>query len=382
VANVEVGLLAGQSAERRMRTGEVRYRPPRLKSLGGIRDERRQGPLSWRILSWRLICCLLLLVGLTLAIAHFRGSPTRDLYQRPFAWDSVWNLPLAQSATLAHASINAQTTYLDPEDISIDPRFPVKTLNAAGQSIPVHVAPGLSGDGSWNHCATFLQDTSDRKTIVQGQPLALQAGGDPTYRYAWSAQSLVGSGISGCHGGSGLSGLGGDIRRGELPGDQPIQHALKVLLDCINSCSPASPGYQWPAMTADSGYNVPGTENYYNGSDPRIHPGTLLALPRDADLTYISEPDVRKVAQALQTYGAYVVDNSAWPGLEGLNVEWSAVSEFPHARSNSTVQLFRQLSIVTNSSPTTPGGGPLGSPRMAACAPPFADGMGGAPPGC
>jgi hypothetical protein len=46
------------------------------------------------------------------------------------------------------------------------------------------------------------------------------------------------------------------------------------------------------------------------------------------------------------------------------------------------VQLFRSLSVVTNSGPTTPGGGALGTPRRAACAGPFTDGTGGSPPGC
>jgi hypothetical protein len=46
------------------------------------------------------------------------------------------------------------------------------------------------------------------------------------------------------------------------------------------------------------------------------------------------------------------------------------------------VRLFTSLAVVTNSARDTPGGGPLGSPRRVACALPFPDGTGGAPPGC
>jgi hypothetical protein len=45
-------------------------------------------------------------------------------------------------------------------------------------------------------------------------------------------------------------------------------------------------------------------------------------------------------------------------------------------------QVFRLLDLVDNNTPGTPGGGPLGGPRRAPCAGAFADGTGGAPPGC
>ena len=98
----------------------------------------------------------------------------------------------------------------------------------------------------------------------------------------------------------------GAIRVGELPGDAPIRHALKIGLNCTESCSSSGGGFRWPATKADSGY-----EGKYGGSDPDVKMGSLLAVAPDADLSWITQPDVRKVAEALRDYGAYVVDETA-----------------------------------------------------------------------
>lgn len=304
-------------------------------------------------------------------------GPVRDLYRQPFSWDSPWNLPLATAARYVPFDSGAGRVYLDIEDISVDPAFPVRTLDADGRDVKVHTDPRLTADGSWNHCSTFLVDDGSRRTVVQGQPLKLDAGGDPSYEFGWPEVSLTSTGLPGCHGGSGLSGIGGSVRVGEVRGADPIRHALKISLNCRRSCSTEGNGFRWPATKADGYY-----DEHYGGSLAGVRMGSLLAIPPDADLSGISSPDVRKIAEAMQTYGAYVVDDTSGTTTNSLSVQAGAQDELPNIDSDQMRQVFRQLDLVDNNTPATPGGGPLGGPRRAPCAGPFADGTGGAPPGC
>ncbi|GAA4779907.1 hypothetical protein GCM10023200_11470 [Actinomycetospora chlora] len=300
----------------------------------------------------------------------------RDVYARPFAWDSIWNLPLATGAQYRSVDLQIGSLYPDVENISVDPDAPARPLDGDPGGT-VLVDPDLHADGSYNNCSTLLLDTPDRTTVVQGQPLQLDRGGDPSWDHGWPPMSLTGRGTEGCHGGSGLSGIGGTIREGELTGSAPIRHALKFSLPCDTSCSPENGGHRWPAVKADSGY-----ERKYGGSDPDVNMGTLLALPPDVDLSGITSPDVRAVAQALQTYGGYVVDESGGSPEGSIDVQSTAVREFPDIDSGEMRDLMGRLAVVTNNGPDTPGGGALGTPRRAPCAPAFTDGSGGAPPGC
>jgi hypothetical protein len=300
----------------------------------------------------------------------------RDVYAWPFAWNSPWNLPLATTAQYGDFDPKVRQVYPDIENISLDPDAPVRTLGGAGSG-QVHVDPGLSADGSWNNCSTLLLDSPDERTIVQGQPMELEPGGDPRWKYAWGPQSLTADGIQGCHGGSGLSGIGGTIRQGELTAPGPLRHALKVGLPCDTSCSPANGGFRWPAVKADSGF-----EHYYGGDNPQVNQGALLALPPDVDLSKITQPDVRKVAEALRDYGAYVVDSTGGSPAGSFQVQGSAVHEFPDIDSDQMHALFNQLHVVENNGLLTPGGGSIVAQRRAPCAPAFTDGTGGAPPTC
>ena len=53
-------------------------------------------------------------------------------------------------------------------------------------------------------------------------------------------------------------------------------------------------------------------ENGYGGKIPALKMGALLALNPSTDTSYITHPKVRKIADAMRDYGAYVVDNTAW----------------------------------------------------------------------
>jgi Carbohydrate binding domain/Bacterial Ig-like domain (group 3) len=320
------------------------------------------------------------------------SATARDQYQWPFAWSSIWNLPLSVDATYVPATLNASNLYVDTEDISVDPSDPERTLSSPLYSAQVHSSSTLTGDGSWNNCATFLG--TDNQTVYQGQPLVLPAGGNPTYHYAWNGISIKGDGTTGCHGGSGLSGLGGDIRVGEMTSTQPMRHALKIGLDCINSCDPAT-GHVWPATTQDWGYDRAGDVNKYGGINPHVAPGALLVIPTGTDLSWITSPHALKIAHALQTYGAYNVDNTAWSGADSFAVQQGAMAQFPDSGcgysstgvgDDSSCSFYSQLKtligrlqVVTNNSAATPGGGAIGSARIATYAPMFNDGTGTPP---
>jgi len=94
--------------------------------------------------------------------------------------------------------------------------------------------------------------------------------------------------------------LGGLIRKHEVnDGDTQFRHALAVSLT-FNALL-GTPGYQFPATGADSDL----TQN-----TGLIAEGALLMLPASFDTSRIADAKVRKVAETLKTYGAYVVDRN------------------------------------------------------------------------
>lgn len=346
------------------------------------------------------------------------GAVVRNIYAWPFSYDSIWNLPLSTSAQYEvvdlapDPSLNwGMAINLDLEDISMDPALPIKNISANGTIISAHVDTALEGNpdvaGNWNNCASFL--ATDNINIHQGQPLNYPAGGTPYYQYVWPLVNLKSTGITGCHGGSSLSGLGGDLRKGEMTSSEPIRHSLKMTIDCVIYCSRTGNGglgYTWPATTADYNYNVAGSENYYDrfgNANQYVLSGALLALPTDFNLASLNSLNAKKIARALMLYGAYIVDNSAVSennptatrGLHGVSVQRGAESEFadpgcpsPFAATSppSTCQFYTDLKtiqanlrVVKNNTASTPGGDALGSSRLAPYAPAFLDGT-GAPP--
>lgn len=95
--------------------------------------------------------------------------------------------------------------------------------------------------------------------------------------------------------------MGGLIRKHEVNDGEPIyRHALAVSLT-FNALS-AKPAYVFPATSADA---TAASTN--SGSIPE---GTLLMLPESFDTQRIADPALRKVADTLKAYGAYVVDRN------------------------------------------------------------------------
>lgn len=321
------------------------------------------------------------------------ASPeTRDPWLRPFAADSIWNTPLGSEARLVPAGIKAGGVAIDPEILDRSrPGSPERAIFApAGWE---HREGGTQALGSarfdddfvvpdarkfWtpNYSGTVLQP--DGKTIENLGPICRPREGSDIWAYRFDRTDLWGDGIRGSHGGSGMSALGGSIRRGELVDGEPIRHAIKVCLFCDNYgyYGTDRKGFRWPADRADS-Y----AEKGYHGSNHALGMGSLLCLKPDLDIDALglSTTPARKIARALQDYGAYVVDDAAhdvfyFCAERGVREETGEVlgislegSSGPYFEDIS--KLLPLLQVVDDNAPDSIGGG---GKRRAPLAPPLA----------
>lgn len=234
-----------------------------------------------------------------------------------------------------------------------------------------------------NESAAFLMP--DARTIAQVQPLArCSSGGRATSIVKFPTVDIYGPGITGAHGGSGLSAIGGSLRIGEFrPGQKGALHALKVIVyakEVLYRCAVKSECFRWPATNPDS-YSV----GHYGIIGPNLNKamrmGALLAIPPSIDIAQMkleTEPG-RQFAWTLQNYGAYVVDDTWGPqfgfaaekGPNGsFEEQFQADYGFPLAgrvRDNTpwvrdVQRLVKALHVVDNNGPNSIGGG--GTPRQ------------------
>ena len=164
---------------------------------------------------------------------------------------------------------------------------------------------------------------------------------------SWTANYHVRNDITGAgvgQGGTraaGVSAIGGLIRTWEVQASS-IRHALAFAMPR----SAMTPGPIWPAISEDSG-----SVGTYTGA---LHMGTLVAIPSSVNLNALGlSPAGLAIARALQQYGAYLVDAST---QFTLYAEPSADPLLAAAR-NDLAAIHAQLRVVTNSSPTSVGGG-------------------------
>ena len=168
---------------------------------------------------------------------------------------------------------------------------------------------------------------ADGHTIKQTQPLSrCTANAAATSHYTFADVDLLSAGITGAHGGSGLSALGGTLRLGELrPSSGNVRHVLKIELwkaeNYFTCPSGAACQYRWPATSGET--NTAGT------NVSAMREGSLLALPASLDIASMgleTEP-ARLLAWTLQNYGGYVVDDTAW-SVYALAVETGPDGKF------------------------------------------------------
>ncbi|URD52018.1 hypothetical protein [Chroococcidiopsis sp. CCNUC1] len=163
-----------------------------------------------------------------------------------------------------------------------------------------------------------------------------------------------------------MSAIGGSIRRGELTGDEPIRHAIKILVwgKKYLHYSKSMPGYRWPADRADR-Y----AESEYKGTNSKLVQGSLLAIPPHVkiDSLGLKTPAGQKIFKALQNYGAYIVDDAYWDAYY-LAVEQGVPEEFRNrygysfegrsgAFYDDMMKLISALNIIDNNRPDNIGGG-------------------------
>lgn len=338
-----------------------------------------------------LIATLLLV---TLPTVH---AATRDPLQWPFASDSIWNMPIGSDARYVDATIGSRGFGTDIDwfvtTSASDPLVPTYMPGAWGQgrcsgttpqqqaqwhpeaAQPLHVPTDLiipdaitSGSiySTPNSSSAFLEP--DGKTLVNFTVTARCQAGAPLYGTWFGQSDLYGDGIRGGHGASAMSSIGGSIRTGELLGDQPIHHALKV--DIWGNWlyyDTNGGGHRWPAVLADAG-----APQQYKGSNPALVMGSLLALPPDAtpgSLGITSSIGI-KLFHALQDYGAYIVDDTG-RDVNALCIEHNADVEFQNVMGHSLDQdqevgsdfgkMMGAVKVVDNNNATSIGGG--GTPR-------------------
>ena len=323
-------------------------------------------------------------------------APARDPLKQPFSSTSIWNMPIGSNAQYVDAQLEwLQSAVVDEDHFYVldsdDPLQPLLNPGTWGPgrgtgtefrniALPVAddlVVPDATDIATRNNASAFLMPNG--RTLVQANPLSRDRPGGFVSGYRSPDQDIYGEGIRGGHAGSGLSSIGGTIRKGELTSDEPIRHALKVNLPAKLTLSYSQGqngglGYRWPAVRADL-YANPQT---YGGSVPGLMMGSLLALPPDATPESLGiETEVgRKLFHAFQDYGAYVADDVLAEAY-AIEMEHGVTTEIEDAYGyelygwdnykqgdlyEDYMRLFTSLHIIENNGPDNLGGG--GTPRV------------------
>ena len=312
----------------------------------------------------------------------------RDPWLWPFAQDSIWNTPIGSNARYSPAGFGEELMYnIDEEPLfKLDKKYPTRPiyipfsweLRAKGTNDPQgfmeipddFYMPDATSDSTPNYCSAFLQ--RDGRTIVQLNPLTRVEKAGPVYGWRAPDQDIYGQGLYGGHGGSLLSSIGGSIRKGELIGNEPIKHALKINVwggkYLHYDKKSKTPGYVWPAARADSG-----ADEIYGGVNPKVTMGSLVAIPRSLnpeDLGITKEP-IKKIFKALQDYGAYIVDDTYWSCFAidaEMGVDQEVNDKYGYGFSSATwdkqdgmydemTKLLKAIYVVENNTPNNKGGG-------------------------
>ena len=348
--------------------------------------------------------------GKPAASVSLEAPKSRDARLWPFAQDSIWNTPIGSGAVYVPAKLEPASTFAFDQDLFFEAGSDASwrelhppgnwgkgrcagasQQNARGQMLvpdDAIVADATSEPFQTpNNAAAILMP--DGRTVTQLEPMTRCERAGPVFGYRATDQDLYGDGLWGGHFGSGLSSIGGTIRQGELLGDGPIRHALKLKLWAKKYLSydmqSATPGFRWPGIRADFGAGDLNSFNAYGTLEPaKSNPvkglvmGSLLAIPASVTLESLGidpklklYPVLRKLFHALQNYGGYVDDNTGWDahyfGAEfGVNEELQAVlGEGLDGAGGKTLEavnrLFLALSVVNNNSPVSVGGGGMHS---------------------
>ncbi|MEM9456548.1 MAG: hypothetical protein AAGF11_20390 [Myxococcota bacterium] len=346
-----------------------------------------------------------------------RANPEhRDPWLWPFSADSIWNHPIGANAVFVPANLEAaghvgiDTQHLlvldadDPEREALDsPTWGPGRCSGTEQvgirlPLPDDWIVPDAGNSPYGNTpnSNFALLLPDGDTVFESSKISRCEHGGPFYLPEWirypdnqRRPSLHGNGLddAGGQGASGMSALGGTIRLGELTGDRPLRHAIKLNPYADKYChySDEVQGFRWPARSADHYASDPGRyapELFGRQSDPRLVMGTLLAIPPHVELDTLGlETEVgRRLFAVMQDYGAYFTEDAAWDAWDLIaerGVEQEVEARYGHGlsgRGDATPyardlnRIVPLLAIVDNTGASTIGGG--GTPR-APLAPPL-----------
>ena len=249
------------------------------------------------------------------------------------------------------------------------------------------IIPDADPPATPNNCAAIL--LPDGESILQTWPLCRNVSGGPIFGHLSFGEnittqntstftSIYSDGIYGGHGGSGLSSIGGTVRKGELlPNSTGIKHVLKWEFNSMQyyynphnttNNSDHSICKRWPAVTCDIKWT---TE--YNGTVPATKIGSLLAIPpsmkSEIEAKLESIPG-KMILNAMVDYGAYIVDSVGWNENQfcvelGVQQEFNASWGYDmiHSVFSKDIMYMTQFfHVVDNNGPNNIGGG--GTPRQ------------------
>lgn len=245
-------------------------------------------------------------------------------FERPFSAQSYWNSrptgvelgdfqipdstyrplvgegPYSTSAFLADENDSPQKVFgiagkpglweLDGEqfipNVTI-PRWPSETIPARGSDGHADIVDPI--DGVIHSFLNLKKDKEGRWTasMYAWTRLDGRGWGDPSHYYQGARAAAVPP-------------MAGLVRKHEVNDGQPLYHHALAMSLTFNGLS-SETGYVFPATSADRTWK----EN--TGGIPE---GALLMLPEAFDTNLISDPGLRKIAETLKVYGAYVVDRN------------------------------------------------------------------------
>lgn len=257
----------------------------------------------------------------SLATPHAARADDWGSYTRPFAADSLWNsrpvnpsfapdvIPTSTYFPAITAGAYSTGMFLaSPQDGAVTITGPAgskglfNTDDEAYHDVtlphwPAAAKPAPGSDGHADivdpttgiiHSFWQLKQVGTQWTAVQYSWTRLDGRGwpDPAHYYQGARAT-------------GVPASGGLIRIHEVqqkPAYYP--HALAMSLT-FNALSP-NPAYVFPATSADTN-----AAKVNSGTFPE---GALVMLPPDFDTSRLTDPELRRVAETLKRYGAYIVD--------------------------------------------------------------------------
>lgn len=286
----------------------------------------------------------------------------RDPWLWPFSRTSVWNMPIGSNAKYESTGFveydelscdwawllktNKNDEVLDIVQSNMDDRWPAD-ISSKKKNGTTYWPRGftITKESPMNDCSAILQP--DGRSIIELQPTCRDDAsstyviGNPRHDI-----DIYSDGILGTHWGSGLATLGGCIRLGELTGDEPIRHALKINVwadellyhDYINN------GFTWPADRSDTKPTSKGTRKY-------MLEGTLLAIPRNItpESVGITDRIVKKLFVAAQDYGVYIVDDTV-RGAYSISAD---IEEYEAVKEECGINMRTHISRTTDSATLT-----------------------------